>query len=137
MKARPGGRDDLQFLAMFHFAIGAMAAMVALVPALGLFVATSLAAPGEPVDAFLVRVFGEPGAAIAAGLLLVLGMTLGGLLVAEGFYLLRLRNLRFCRFVSTLGLFFVPFGTLLGAVTLFVLSKPATQAQFREGKVRS
>jgi len=134
VKDRPGGRDDLQFLAMFHFAIGAMAAMVSLVPALGLFVSTSLAAEGVPVDALLVRLFGEAGAAIAAGLLLVVGMTLGALLVAEGFYLLRLRNFRFCRFVSTLGLFFVPFGTLLGAVTLVVLSKPATQAQFSEGK---
>jgi hypothetical protein len=124
------GRDDLQFLAMFHFAIGAMAALVSLVPALGLFVSTSLAAPGEPVDMILVRLFGEGGAAVAAGLLLVLGMTLGGLLVAEGFHLMRLKGYRFCRFVSTLGLFFVPFGTALGAVTLAALSRPATREQF-------
>jgi len=126
-----GGRDDLQFLAMFHFAVGAMAALVSLVPALGLFVSTSLTSPGQPVDMLLVRLFGEPGAAIAAGLLLVVGMALGALLVAEGFHLLRLRSLRFCRFVSTLGLFFVPFGTLLGVLTLVVLSRPTTQAQFR------
>ena len=125
------GRDDLQFLAMFHFAIGAMAALVSLVPALGLFVSTSLAAPGQPVDMLLVRLFGEAGGAVAAGLLLVVGMTLGALLVAEGFHLMRLRNLRFCRLVSTIGLVFVPFGTLLGAVTLVVLSRPATQAEFR------
>ena len=127
-----GGRDDLQFLAMFHFAIGAMAALVSLVPALALFVSTSLAAQGQPVDMLLVRLFGEPGAAIAAGLLLVIGMALGALLVAEGFHLMRLRRLRFCRFVSTLGLFFVPFGTMLGLVTLLVLARPTTQAQFLE-----
>jgi hypothetical protein len=78
----------------------------------------------------LVRLFGESGAAIAAGLLLVLGMTLGGLLVAEGFHLMRLGSYRFCRFVSMVGLLFVPFGTALGAVTLAALARPATRAQF-------
>ena len=125
------GRDDLQFLAMFHFAIGAMAGLVSLVPPLSLFVTTSLAAPGEPVDMVLVHVFGETGAAVAAGLLLVLGMTLGGLLVAEGLHLMRLTGYRFCRLVSTIGLFFVPFGTALGAVTLVALSRPDTRRQFK------
>jgi hypothetical protein len=122
--------DDLQFLAMFHYAVGAMAGMVALVPALHLFVAVSLTSEGEPVDQILVRLFGETGAAVAAALLFVAGFALGGLLVAAGLGLARRRSYRFCRFASALGALFVPFGTLLAAVTLPVLGRPATRALF-------
>ena len=96
-------RDELQFLAMFHYAVGAMAAMVALVPSLHLFVVTSLTPEGQPIDALLVRLFGERGAAACAGLLLVLGFTLGGLLIAAGLGLARCRNYRLCRTASILG----------------------------------
>ena len=129
-----GERDNLQFLAMFHYAIGAMSGMVSLVPALGLFVVSSLTPPGTPVDSILVRLFGERGAAVTAGLLLVAGMALGALLVAEGFYLSRCRNYRFCRAVSLLGCLFIPFGTMLGAVTLPLLSRPATRELFQDWK---
>jgi hypothetical protein len=122
--------DDLQFLAMFHYAIGAMAGMVALVPALHLFVATSLTPEGEPIDQILVRLFGETGAAVAAGLFLVLTLTLGGLLIAAGLGLARRRSYRFCRFASALGALFVPFGTLLAAVTLPLLDRPSTRELF-------
>jgi hypothetical protein len=130
------GRDDLQFLAMFHYAVGAMAAMVSLVPALGLFVTTELTPAGEPIDALLVKLFGELGAAVAAGLLLVAGATLGGLLIAAGLNLMRCRNHRFCVVASMLGCLFVPFGSLLGAVTLPLLKRPATRALFLEAGER-
>ena len=110
-----GARDDLQFLAMFHYAVGAMACMVSLVPALGLFVVTSLTPEGQPIDALLVRLFGERGAAFAAGFLLVALATLGGLLIAAGLNLMRLRNHRFCVVASTLGCLFDPWlSRLLG-----------------------
>ncbi|MGE0640898.1 MAG: hypothetical protein AB7G12_00940 [Thermoanaerobaculia bacterium] len=128
----PAGLDDLQFLAMFHYSIGAMAAMVALVPALHLFVVTSLTAAGEPVDSVLVQLLGENGAAVMAGFLLVFGIALGGLLVAAGMKMAKGRHLRFCIFASVLGLLFVPFGTMLGLVTLPLLRRPALRALFSD-----
>lgn len=125
-----GERDDLQFLAMFHYAVGAMAGMVSLVPALHLYVVATLTPEGQPIDSLLARLFGEHGAAAAVGVLLVVGMALGGLLIAAGLGLARCRNYRFCRFASALGALFVPFGTLLAAVTLPLLGRPATRALF-------
>lgn len=124
--------DDFQFLAMFHYAIGAMAGMLALVPALHLFVVTSLTPEGEPVDAVTVRLFGENGAAVVAGLLFVLGMALCGLLIAAGTRMARGKNLRFCLFASILGCLFIPFGTMLGIVTIPRLQNPKTRALFTD-----
>lgn len=124
------GLDDLQFLAMFHYSVGAMAAMVALVPALHLFVVTSMTPAGAPVDTFTVRLFGEPGAAVLAGFLLVFGLALGGLLIAAGMKMAKGRDLRFCIFASALGFLFVPFGTMLGLVTLPLLRKPSMRVHF-------
>ena len=126
----PTERDDLQLLAMFHYAIGAMAAMVSVVPALHLFVATSLTPAGAPVDALLVRLWGERGAAFAAGFLFVLASALGGLLIASGVNLVRRRNYRFCLFAALVGCLFIPFGTLLGVVTVSLLQRPAARALF-------
>ncbi len=125
-------RDDLQFLAMFHYAIGAMAAMVALVPSLLLFVATSLTPAGQPIDSLLVAWLGERGAAVGAGVLLVLGFAVGGLLVAAGFGLARLRHYRLCLGAAIAGCFFPPFGTILGAVTIPRLLRPETRASFAD-----
>jgi hypothetical protein len=122
--------DDLEFLAMFHYAIGAMAGLVSLVLPLHLYVATSLTPEGEAIDHLLVKLFGESGAAIFAGLVFVACMTLGGLLIATGLGLARRRNYRFCRFGSIVGALFIPFGTLLASVTLPLLGRPSTRELF-------
>ena len=64
-------REHLQFLSMFFFAVGALAAMVSLVPALGLFVAASLRQPGEPLSFPLAERLGLPLAGAVAGLSLI------------------------------------------------------------------
>lgn len=126
----PSQRDELQLLSMFQYAVGIMAGMVALVPALHLFVAVAMTPAGEPVDALIVQLLGERGAAVAVGFLLVLGFALGGLLIAAGLQMSRGRHLRFCLFASAAGCLFPPFGTLLGAITLPLLRKPSTRALF-------
>ncbi len=42
-------REHLQFLSMFFYAVGALAAMMTLIPALGLFLAAEMQQPGEPL----------------------------------------------------------------------------------------
>ena len=105
-------REHLQFLSMFFHAVGALAAMVSLIPALGLFVAASLRQPGEPLAFPLAERLGLPLASGVAGALLY----------------------RFCLAVAWATCLFVPIGTVLGAITLPILKRPATQRLFADSE---
>jgi hypothetical protein len=128
-------REHLQFLSMFFYAVGALAAMLSLVPALALFVATSVRQPGEPIAFALAGLFGPAGAAVAVGVVLVAGFTLFVLMARAGFLLARCRRYRYCVAVARAACLFVPAGTLLGLVTLPILKRPATQRLFTDGPV--
>jgi hypothetical protein len=124
--------DNLELLAYFHYAIGALAAMLALVPALYLFVNVSLADPAvEPT----VRT--QAAAAIHYGsIALAIGglggaLGLGALLVGAGRCLQARRRWAFCRAAAIVGCLFLPLGTIVGAVTLGILSRPEVRAGFR------
>jgi len=123
-------REHLQFLSMFFYAVGALAAMLALVPALWLFVAGTLRQPGEPVPSALVEWLGLPAASIIAGVLLVAGGVLGVAMARAGFLLARCERYRFCLTVAWAACLFVPVGTLLGAITIPLLQRPETQRLF-------
>jgi len=88
-------REHLQFLSMFFYAIGALAAMLALVPAVWMFVADTLRQPGEPVPSALVERLGLPAASVLSGLLLVAGIVLGVAMARAGFLLARCQRYRF------------------------------------------
>ena len=126
-------REHLQFLSMFFYAVGALAAMVSIVPALALFVAVSLRQPGEPLAIAAAERLGLPTAAILAGALLFAGFVLFVLMVRAGLMLRRCRNYRYCLAVAWAACLFVPIGTLLGAITLPILHRPATQRLFSSG----
>ncbi len=123
-------REHLQFLSMFFYAVGALAAMLALVPALWIFVALTLRQPGERVPSALVERLGLPAAAVLSGLLLLAGFLLGVVMARAGFLLARGERYRFCRAVAWASCFFVPVGTLLGAITLALLYRPETKRLF-------
>jgi hypothetical protein len=123
-------REHLQFLSMFFYAIGALAAMLSLIPALWLFVASSLRQSGEPVPSALVERLGLPAASGLAGLLLVAGFVLGAAMARTGFLLARCERYGFCLAVAWAACLFVPVGTLLSAITIPLLHRPATQRLF-------
>lgn len=127
-------REHLQFLSMFFYAVGALAAMLALVPALALFVAASLRQPGEPLAIALAERLGLATAAVLAGALLCAGFLLFALMARAGFLLARCRSYRFCLAVAWAACLFVPIGTVLGAVTAAILKRPATERLFANGE---
>lgn len=92
-------REHLQFLSMFFHAVGALAAMVSLVPALGLFVAVSVHQAGEPIPFALAAALGLPAASVLAGILLAAGFTLFILMARAGILLARCQRYRFCLYV--------------------------------------
>jgi hypothetical protein len=126
----PEEREHLQFLSMFYFAVGALAAMTSIIPALGLFIAASVREPGEPLPFVLAERLGLPAAAALTGLLLLAGFTLFVLMARAGFLLARCRSYRFCFAVAWAACLFVPIGTVLGAITIPILQRPATQRLF-------
>ncbi len=127
-------REHLQFLSMFYFAVGALAAMVSLIPALGLFVAASLRQPGEPLAFPLADRLGLPLASGVAGALLVSGFALFVLMARAALLLRRCQHYRFCLAVAWAACLFVPIGTFLGAITLPILKRPATQRLFADSE---
>ncbi len=123
-------REHLQFLSMFFFAVGALAAMVSLVPALGLFVAASLRQPGEALSFPLAERLGLPLASVVAGALLLSGFALFLVMARAAVLLRRCQGYRFCLAAAWAACLFVPIGTFLGAITLPILKRPATQRLF-------
>ncbi len=123
-------REHLQFLSMFYFAVGALAAMTSIIPALGLFLAASVREPGEPLPFVLAERLGLPASATLTGLLLAAGLALFVLMARAGFLLARCRSYRFCLAVAWAACIFVPIGTVLGAITIPILLRPATQRLF-------
>lgn len=123
-------REHLQFLSMFFYAVGALAAMLTLIPALGLFLAAEMQQPGEPLPFALAERLGLAAAAVLAGALLAAGLVLFILMTRAGMLLRQCRNYRFCLAVAWAACLFVPIGTLLGGVTIAVLKRPATQQLF-------
>jgi predicted membrane-bound spermidine synthase len=123
-------REHLQFLSMFYFAVGALAAMTSIIPALGLFIAASVREAGEPLPFVLAERLGLTTAAVLTGLLLFAGFTLFVLMARAGFLLARCRSYRFCLAVAWAACIFVPIGTVLGAITIPILQRPATQRLF-------
>jgi hypothetical protein len=123
-------REHLQFLSMFFYAVGALAAMLTLIPALGLFLAAEMQQPGEPLPFALAERLGLPVAAALAATLFASGLILFALMTRAGMLLRSCRNYRFCLAVAWAACLFVPIGTLLGGLTISILKRPATQRLF-------
>ncbi len=129
------GRDQLDLLAFFHYAVGAMMAMVAVVPLLLAAVGARMAAPGGDAT---IRGEGARVAAVAplgcAAALLAVGAASGAVVALAGRHLMRRERYRFCLFAAALVCLFVPIGTFLGAVTLSVLLRPEVRALFADAR---
>lgn len=122
-------RDDvLEVLALFHFVIGALAAMVASIPLLALALPRleTWAVGGEPAISVAPRA-ALAGVYLAVG---VAGLLYAVALVLAGRSLGGRRRLAFCRAVARLSLVFVPIGTVLGWATLRALARPEVAAVF-------
>jgi hypothetical protein len=124
-------RDTLQLLAVFHYAVGAMMALVGLAPIVIGAVGAAMAAPGgdEIVRTEGARVASALGLGCTVTVFVAL-LALGILTVVAGRSLAGARRYRLCLAAAGLESLFFPFGTALGIVTLTYLLKPEVKAVF-------
>jgi hypothetical protein len=122
--------ESLDFLAMAHYAVAALWAMVSLVPLLWIYVgfelagASGLHAPGEVLQA------PSPLATTLAVAVLVAGFAGGAVTLWGGRCLATRRRLRVASAAALVACLFVPFGTFLGLAAWSILQRPEVRARF-------
>jgi len=128
---QPDPGDDLQILAFFHYAMGAMIAMTALIPATYYAVGMTLSDPS-----YDQRVAGNAALltfSLPLGLtllLLAVGLGLGGLVAWGGRCMQTRSSYRLCLASAWGACLFVPLGTILGAASLATLTRPSVRVLF-------
>ena len=125
--------EHLRLLAIFHYVVAALAALVSFFPllysAMGGFMLYAAHHPGphdqEPPPAFLAWIF------IAMGVLFFLaGWAMASCILIAGRSLARQRHYWFAFVVACIECLFMPFGTILGVFTIIVLSREAVKTLF-------
>jgi hypothetical protein len=82
-----------------------------------------------PDEDFPFRLFGLMFVLIPA-VIILLGWTLAGFMVAAGYYLRKRQRHTFCLVVAGVECIFIPFGTVLGVLTIVLLVQLPVRALF-------
>jgi hypothetical protein len=124
-------RDHLQLLSIFHYVVGGLAAMFALIPVIHLTLGLAMIsgvfdhgqkdAPPEIVGWFFV---------VIASFFILFGLTFATLIAVAGRFLSRQKHHLYCLVMAGVECIFAPFGTVLGVFTLIVLMRPSVKAAF-------
>jgi hypothetical protein len=126
----PNDIEHLRLLAIFHYIVGGLAALVSLFPlfhlAMGIAMVTGRFGDGSKDETAL---FGWFFVAISAALI-TLGLAFSVALIAAGRCLARQTNYLFCLVMAALSCAFMPFGTVLGVFTIIVLQRPSVKLLF-------
>ncbi|SRR6266487_1149300 len=126
-------KEHLQLLAIFHYVVAGLAAMLSVFPllysALGGFLLYAAHHPGssnqEPPPAVLAWVFIVLGA-----LFFLAGATMATSILIAGRSLALCKRYSFALVMACIECLFVPFGTILGVFTIVVLSRESVKALF-------
>ena len=124
--------EHLTLLSVFHYVVGAVSGLFALIPiaylVFGLFFIFSpekFANRGAPLPGFFgwfFVLFGAVGTAF--------GLLVAGLIITAGRFLSRRKHRLFCLVVAGLQCAFFPFGTVLGVFTIIVLMRESVKQLF-------
>jgi hypothetical protein len=123
---------QLDLLAIFHYVLGGILALMSFFPLLYMsFIWHLLHNPEvmrsqSPPPAILGTILLAAGIAIAA-----MGWAWAGLIMLAGRFLQKRRNRIYCLVVGAMACMFQPFGTILGVFTIVILLRPDVEALFR------
>jgi hypothetical protein len=122
--------EHLKLLSIFHYIVSGIAALCACIPfihlALGLFliIAPGRMAANEP-PAFLGWFF-----VTLASFFILVGWAFAVLVLIAGRFIAQRRRYTFCFVMGCVECLFMPFGTVLGVFTIFVLMRLSVKDMF-------
>ena len=124
--------EHLRLLSIFHYVVAGMAGLFALFPiihlTIGLFLVFApdkFAGNGQPPPAFLGWFF-----VIFAAVFIILGWILAALVLTAGRFLAKRKHYTFCLVMAGVECLFMPFGTVLGAFTISLLTREPVKQLF-------
>jgi hypothetical protein len=125
---------NLNLLAVFHYVLGGITALFACFPLIHVFMGIAIVS-GKLIDET------DPGAPPAffgwiiifmGSVFILMGWALAVLMMLAGKNLKRNKNRMFCMVVAGIECIFMPFGTVLGILTLVALNKDSVRRLFHE-----
>lgn len=121
--------EHLHLLSIFHYVVGGVAALFALIPVIHLVLGFGMMAgnfePGDSVGRAIGCFFVG-----FASLAILLGLSFAACMVLAGRFLARRERYTFCLVMAALACMFVPFGTVLGIFTILVLMRDSVKLLF-------
>ena len=124
--------EQLKLLAIFHYVVAGLAALMALFPVIHLILGLVLIlAPhefqgsGQPPPAFVGWLL-----VLFAGGFILLGWTMAVFILTAGRFLTQRRHYTFCLVMAGVECLFMPFGTVLGVFTIVVLTRDSVKLLF-------
>ena len=124
--------EHLKLLGLFHYIVGGLLALFACIPFIHLVIGLVLVFTPEAMKSngqSPPRVIGWVFVCIASGLIFV-GWAAAFLVVWAGRCLRQSRHYTFCFVMACVASAFMPFGTVLGVLTLIALSRPEIKVLF-------
>lgn len=124
--------DRFKYLAIFHYVVAGVTALMGCFPLIHVTVGTLMvsgamgpARPGEPSPEFIGLIFIAVGTTIS----LLLWAT-AATIAAGGYFLHSQRHYTFCLVVAATETMIMPFGTVLGVLTIITLVDARGKAMF-------
>lgn len=124
--------DQLRLLSIFHYVVGGIAGLCALVPVfhlvIGLFLILSpetLGANGELPPTFIGWFF-----FLFATICIIVGLIFAACILVAGRCLAKRRHHTFCLVIAGVECLFMPLGTVLGVFTIVVLMRDSVRDLF-------
>lgn len=123
--------EHLRLLSMFHYIVAAITGLFSLFPVIHLVMGLAIIlgkfpqSQGEPAPMFVGWLFLVLGAAFVTA-----GLSLAVCLAFAGKYLKLRQRHTFCTIVAAVSCAVMPFGTILGVLTLIVLQRPSVKQMF-------
>jgi hypothetical protein len=124
--------DQLRLLSIFHYVVAGLGGLVSLVPLLHVAIGIGIVSgafdnsmPGQSPPAFLGWVF-----ILVPLVIIVTGLTVSLCIFVAGQKLSRRTGHLYCLVIAGVECAFMPFGTVLGILTILVLTRPSVKILF-------
>ena len=128
--------NNLKLLAIFHYIIGGLGVLIALVPliylAIGIMILVTPEALTEASSGEIPPVFAGYLFAAIGGVCFIVGQALAIMIIYSGIQLQKQKKYLFSFIIACVLCAFFPFGTVLGVFTILALTKDSVKKLYEE-----